>query len=733
MPETLHPWFASIMKQALVHLRMAKVYPTHHSQKEGIVLTQIQQEIVFQLLGSRLDTQRAVHFSIAKKSNQIGRKEIVLENIHLLTNPRVCFRLIVPKVLMGIDADRSQSFHGGEAGTPQCKEKTYFSKETLLHRSTNFSMKRKMFYRILLACFALLVFGRMVAQIQEMRGVWIATVINLDWPSQRGPSEPQQQELVSMLDRLQQSGINAVFFQVRSEADAFYPGGPEPWSYYLTGRQGQSPQPFWDPVAFMLSEAHRRGIEVHLWLNPYRVVRSISGSYPKDSLHLSVKRPEWMMPVKNTVLLDPGIPEGRVWILQIIRQLAKRYQPDGIHLDDYFYPYEGMADEDRLTFERYGGSLDIHAWREQNIDDLVKEAGSLLASEFPGIKWGISPFGIWKSGTPEGIIGLSGATVTYGNALHWLSGKWVDYIAPQLYWAIGGNQDFLRLSDWWAIQGKGRHLYPGLAAYKAEPTMTALSSLYQADELPKQIRHLRSRQVPGYILFRAANIHRTATQGLAIVLANDLNRTPVFTPSMPWKDMRAPAPVSSGLAIPGQEEIRLQWRRSEPRDTQETTTRFYGIYVSEPKGTSSEHEAGRLVRITSDTFCLLAPDTSLVRGEFHVRAATANSILSQATRLDRQVLTKEKIDHEVLVLEKLYPNPSSGELTMIYRLSKRQHVSIRLFDMIGRSIGILQVAAHQDAGTYSPCFQMDHLPGNAVYWIALETEAGRIVRKWVRN
>jgi uncharacterized lipoprotein YddW (UPF0748 family) len=380
--------------------------------------------------------------------------------------------------------------------------------------------------QILICVLLILIFSpKALTQKQELRGAWIATVINLDWPTKGVTPEKQQQELSYILDRLQISGINTVFFQIRCEADAFYESEYEPWSFYLTGKQGQTPDPFWDPVLFAKQEAHKRGMELHLWLNPYRVIRSISSTYQKDSNHLSVKYPGWMLPVKNTLLLNPGIPEGRTYFLKLIEQLAIKYQPDGIHLDDYFYPYEGMANEDAATFEKYGSGQTIHEWRESNINQMVKEISYLLSTDYPEIKWGISPFGIWKSGTPTGIIGLSGASVTYGNALKWLSEKWVDYIAPQLYWAIGGNQDFKSLSNWWSLQLNGRHLYPGIAAYKAEPSMTSLASLYKAEEIPNQILHLRDRTIPGWILFRAANISQTATQGLAVNLANNINKT----------------------------------------------------------------------------------------------------------------------------------------------------------------------------------------------------------------
>jgi uncharacterized lipoprotein YddW (UPF0748 family) len=593
-------------------------------------------------------------------------------------------------------------------------------------------MKKQIFTILLL----ILIFSpKASTQHQELRGAWIATVINLDWPTKGATPEKQQKELLYILDRLQISGINTIFFQIRCEADAFYQSELEPWSFYLTGKQGQTPDPFWDPVVFAKTEAHKRGMELHLWLNPYRVIRNINSTYAKDSNHLSVKHPSWMLPVKNTLLLNPGIPEGRSYFLNLVEQLAIKYQPDGIHLDDYFYPYEGMANEDAASFEKYGAGQTIHEWREGNINQMVKDISYLLRTDFPEIKWGISPFGIWKSGTPTGIIGLSGASVTYGNALKWLSEKWVDYIAPQLYWAIGGSQDFKSLSNWWSLQLNGRHLYPGIAAYKAEPSMTALASLYKADEIPNQILHLRDRTIPGWILFRAANISQTATQGLADNLTNNINKTLCLTPTMHWKNNQKPSSILSGQIVLQQNGYLLKWQKSISINSSNATTRFYGIYEvhrdSFLHGNKPTLSNDKLVRITSDTMLHLPLKTEREQSEFFITAISHNSIQSEPVQLLRQLSAIKEYNNMSLNLDDPYPNPSNGEINITYRVGVDQDISIKIYAPTGHHMGTLLYKNKQQKGEYSLCFNLHSLPKPGIYLIILEGKRERIIKKWV--
>ncbi|HMB92728.1 MAG TPA: family 10 glycosylhydrolase, partial [Rhodothermales bacterium] len=264
----------------------------------------------------------------------------------------------------------------------------------------------------------------------EFRGAWIATVINLDWPnSPTSSTQAQQAQLITMLDELKESGINAVLFQVRSEADAMYASEIEPWSYWLTGEQGVAPDPFYDPLAFAIEEAHKRGMELHAWFNPYRAVRG--SGYPNAPSHVSVEHPEWILTLGGLQVLDPGLPDVRDHNARVIADVARRYDIDGVHFDDYFYPYppNQITNEDDATFAAHNrGFTNRGAWRRDNVNLFVAQVYDSLQVIRPSASFGISPFGIWKNGVPSGITGLDAYNVIYGDAVAWLDAQIIDYV-----------------------------------------------------------------------------------------------------------------------------------------------------------------------------------------------------------------------------------------------------------------------------------------------------------------
>jgi len=373
---------------------------------------------------------------------------------------------------------------------------------------------------------------------REFRGVWLTTVLNLDWPKSKD-SNTQKQELVSTLDAVRQAGINVVIFQVRPECDAFYNSKYEPWSYYLTGMQGKSPSPYYDPLAFAITEAHKRGMELHAWFNPYRAVREI-GAYPISSNHVSVQHPDWIITKGDFKSLDPGLPEVRDYVTRVIMDVVENYDVDGIHFDDYFYP-EGMtAADDQATFDAYpNGFNDRGDWRRNNVNLLVAQVYNGIQERKPWIKFGISPAGIWKSGVPEGIVGRSAYSAIYCDALAWLKAKTVDYINPQCYWEFGGGQDYGKLINWWKSQANGRQVFSGNAAYR-------LNSSFSADELPRQLRFNRNEaQIDGCVLFRVQNGVLDNPQGFLDSLQKNLFRYPALLPPISWRDSTAPNPVQN--------------------------------------------------------------------------------------------------------------------------------------------------------------------------------------------
>ncbi|MDE3058211.1 MAG: family 10 glycosylhydrolase, partial [Bacteroidota bacterium] len=262
---------------------------------------------------------------------------------------------------------------------------------------------------------------------REFRGVWIATVANIDWPLHKGePPAVQQRELISILDNLKSSGINAVIFQVRPECDALYRSSIEPWSYWLTGEQGKPPEPVWDPLHFAIEQAHKRGMELHAWFNPYRAVRLASGkgSYPLAPNHVAVRHPDWILTFGALKLLNPGLPAVRTYVTNVILDVVRRYDVDGIHFDDYFYPYSPITNEDSLTFLRYSrGFTNLADWRRDNVNLLIKMIHDSISVIKPWVKFGISPFGIWRNKIADGGAGTNGFEAydkLYCDALEWL-------------------------------------------------------------------------------------------------------------------------------------------------------------------------------------------------------------------------------------------------------------------------------------------------------------------------
>lgn len=307
-----------------------------------------------------------------------------------------------------------------------------------------------------------------------MRGVWIASVDTIDWPSRPGLSAAQQQtEYRTLLDQAVDRGLNAVFVQVRPTADAFWPSPHEPWSHWLTGEQGEDPG--YDPLRFLVDEAHQRGLEFHAWFNPYRVSMQAD---PQQLVpeHPARQHPEWTFAYGGKLYFDPGVPEAREFVTEAIMHAVRNYDVDGVHLDDYFYPYpvEGEQLPDQDTFAQHGrGFASIEDWRRHNVDQLVAGLDARVHAVKPHVRFGISPFGIWRnaSSDPRGsdTSGLESYSALYADTRGWVEKGWVDYIAPQVYWPIGHPAaDYAKLVPWWSetVRGTGVDLYVGQGAYR---------------------------------------------------------------------------------------------------------------------------------------------------------------------------------------------------------------------------------------------------------------------------
>ncbi|HXG72143.1 MAG TPA: family 10 glycosylhydrolase [Gemmatimonadaceae bacterium] len=389
---------------------------------------------------------------------------------------------------------------------------------------------------------------------REMRGLWIATVANIDWPSRATLTADQQRaELVDIIQRASATGINTVIFQIRPAADAVYQSSLEPWASLLTGTQGNSPG--YDPLALAIQEAHARGMELHAWINPFRAGNTrdtlrLSGS------HLFHTRRDIVRVYGSNIWLDPGEPDVQEHSIRVVRDIVSRYDIDAIHADDYFYPYVQLGPNgsaipfpDDATFSRYGGGLPRDDWRRANIDRFVERMHREVHAIKPTIKVGISPFGIWRPGFPPGVKGLDAFASIYADARKWLQEGWVDYLAPQLYWAISApEQSFPALLDWWLGQNvKARHVWPGLAAYKVQ---NGTASAFSMQEIPEQIRVTRGRPGgTGHILYNTTWTLKQHGGALASLLSTDLYRTRSLVPASPWLD--SAAPLAPGLSESG--------------------------------------------------------------------------------------------------------------------------------------------------------------------------------------
>ena len=584
-------------------------------------------------------------------------------------------------------------------------------------------------------CFALWGLAQPVAAPKyEFRGAWISTVINLDWPTRGASPQQQQTELLRIFDDLKKAGVNAVFFQLRSESDAFYQSALEPWSYYLTGKQGQSPNPFWDPLQFAIQEAHKRGMELHAWFNPFRVIRSTNSTYPKDSLHVSIRHPEWMMNIRNILLLDPGIPAARQYIIDVATDIVKRYDVDGLHYDDYFYPYEGIGNQDTASFAKYGSGMTLNAWREDNINRFVQELGAATYALKPLVKYGVSPFGIWRSGVPPGISGLSGADVTYGNAVVWLEKQWIDYLAPQLYWKFGGNQDFEKLANWWKTQMNGRHLYPGIAIYRADPSTVGSAALYSPSEIPNQIYFTRQKEIPGVIMFRAANLSRLNSQGLADSLCNRIYSNPALTPVMPWKPLDAPGVAKNLHLVPATNSINLSWSAPEANGRQ-AKARMYAIYrvqaEKEPFWLLAMQEPKNLLAVTGST---QYQDRSIIDGQqywYAVSAVSGNSIESLPSSF-APMSTKTRVVRTDFGIREVFPNPFTQQLHIRYSIGAPGTLSLRIYNALGQEMVTLVNEERKTAGDYEAVWIPEASANTGLYICVLEVDRQKMVHKVVK-
>ncbi|GAB3710151.1 glycoside hydrolase family 10 protein [Nocardiopsis nanhaiensis] len=411
---------------------------------------------------------------------------------------------------------------------------------------------------------------------REMRGAWLTTVRNIDWPSEPGLSEEEQKaELDEYLDESVEMGLNSVFLHARPTADAVYESDMEPWARYLTGEQGGDPG--YDPLEYAVEEAHKRGLEMHAWFNPYRVglqdpdIENLADDHPVK------ENPEWLVDFGTEAYVDPGNPEVREWVTSVIMDVVERYDIDGMHFDDFFYPYpqDGATFDDDASWEAHGGDFDNREdWRRDNVDQLMRDVHGQIQETKPWVNFGVSPFGIWRndSNDPAGSpsSGLQSYDDQYADTLTWIEEGTIDYVAPQLYWERGfDTADYEAMTDWWAdeVEGTDADLYVGQAAYRlGEDGWTG------DDALSTQIDYSGELdQVSGDIYFSIKDMRENG--GAVDHLLDGHYAQPALPPVIDSPEDEGPqvgAPTDVD-AVAGDGEVQVEWQAIED-------ARFYAVY-----------------------------------------------------------------------------------------------------------------------------------------------------------
>ncbi|GJI89137.1 glycoside hydrolase family 10 protein [Duganella hordei] len=401
---------------------------------------------------------------------------------------------------------------------------------------------------------------------REFRAAWVSTVANIDWPSRSNLTQARQQaEAIAILDRSRALNLNAIVLQVRPSADAIYPSELEPWSEFLTGQQGRAPATAWDPLQFWIEQAHARGLELHAWFNPYRA-RHATAKSPLARNHIANTNPDAVKSYGRYLWMDPGESAASQHTLDVILDVVRRYDIDGVHIDDYFYPYpidaaantaapEGVALDagvgqkqelefpDQPSWQRYllgGGTLDRSGWRRQNVNSLIEALYLGIHKEKSWVRFGISPFGIGRPDRrPAGIVGFSQYDKLYADAELWLANGWLDYLAPQLYWPVEqAPQAFGVLLDYWLAQNtRARHVWPGLYTSRIDNSAKA----FAPEEIVKQIGVTRSRNgVQGHLHFSIAALMENR-KGISDQLRTQTYQSAALAPASPWLGSELPA------------------------------------------------------------------------------------------------------------------------------------------------------------------------------------------------
>lgn len=555
-----------------------------------------------------------------------------------------------------------------------------------------------------------------VSPLREVRSIWVASVTNIDWPTSKNLTPVQQQsEFITLLDRHKLNGINTIFAQIRPTCDAFYISNIEPWSEWLTGTQGTPPNPLYDPLTFMVDEAHKRGMELHAWVNPYRAVMNKNTSSVHSS-HVSKRKPQWVKEYGVYKWLDPGNPEVMDYVTSVIMDVVRRYDIDGIHFDDYFYPYPqtNVVFDDDSTFIQYPrGFTDKNDWRRNNVNMLVEMVRDSIKSVKKHVKFGISPFGIWRnqSTDPDGSAtsGFQSYDQVFADSRKWVQEGWVDYINPQIYWNIGfPPARFEVLTPWWNDNAFNRQVFVGHAAYKignGSQDTTWLSPT----QMPHQIRFIRTfDKVAGSVFFSSKSITNNLL-GVQDSLRNDLYKYPALIPPMPWLDSIPSLPPAVGEFTINPQSVRITWAHPAAASDGDVPYRYI-LY----KYTGYPHPDSVLnyQRKATDIIAIVRKEATSYTHATVVDSM--NPYLYLITSTDRlwnestpeivplfPVVTVKEIQTITDFNLSAYPNPFNPAASVSLFLPAPSVMKIELYDMIGRRIAVIQESAQLPAGKHN--------------------------------
>lgn len=414
---------------------------------------------------------------------------------------------------------------------------------------------------------------------QEFRAVWIASVANIDWPSKPGLSaQEQQNEFLSIIKMHKANGLNAVIVQVRPAADAFYPSRYEPWSKWLSGKLGAPPQPYYDPLQFMIEESHKAALEFHAWFNPYRGATNVELANV-DSASVAFQHRDWFVKYDRNIYFNPGLPEARKHVTNVVLDVVNRYDIDGVHFDDYFYPYRvaNLTFPDSATFATYGKNFtSIDDWRRDNVDQLIRNISDSIRSVKPYVKFGVSPFGVWRNQDKDlsGSATRAGQTCyddLYADVRKWMKEGWVDYVTPQIYWVIGFNvAPYEVIANWWNDNSYGKPIYIGQAIYRINNHPTE-ARWKENDQVPKQIRLNRSlANIKGSVFYSSKSFIPNPL-GIIDSLRNDFYKYPALVPPPKDSVFAQQFPITFST---DENSITLQWKETLPANYMSPHARY---------------------------------------------------------------------------------------------------------------------------------------------------------------